>query len=116
MSTFTVRCVILWKEREDQKLKYLYEERITAWNANSADEAIDSAESEVNEYAGEAGFEVLELFQSYALFDDLTLASEGIEIFSLLRESDLEPNDYLESLFNTGTERQGDYGAARGGS
>ena len=30
----------------------------------------------------------------------------GAEVFSLLRESSLQPGDYLEAFFDTGAERQ----------
>jgi len=34
----------------------------------------------------------------------------GAEVFSLLRESDLEPDAYLDAFFDTGTERQTESG------
>jgi hypothetical protein len=34
------------------------------------------------------------------------LEGNGIELFSLLRESDLEPSAYLDHFHDTGTERQ----------
>ena len=34
----------------------------------------------------------------------------GAELFSLLRESDLEPKEYLDAFFDTGDERQGEIG------
>jgi hypothetical protein len=32
--------------------------------------------------------------------------ADGAEIFSLMRDSDLAPEDYLDSFFDTGTEGQ----------
>lgn len=108
MPTYTVRMVIRWARRPDQEKKFLYEERITAWNTDSLEAAIDEAEKEAHEYA-EEGSEVLDLFQGYWLFDKVNTIPQGTEVFSLLRESDLEPSDYLDSFFDTGTERQGVY-------
>lgn len=108
MPTYTVRMVIRWARRPDQEKKFLYEERITAWNTDSLESAIDEAEKEAREYA-EEGSEVLDLFQGYWLFDTVGSIPQGTEVFSLLRESDLEPSDYLDSFFDTGTERQGVY-------
>lgn len=108
MPTYTVRTVIRWAERANQTRKYLYEERITAWNAESFEAAIDEAEKEAKEYADE-GAEALDLFQAYWLFDDIELIPQGTEVFSLLRESDLEPSEYLDTYFDTGVEHQGDY-------
>ncbi len=108
MPTYTVRTVIRWAPRPDQKKKFLYEERITAWNTDSLDAAIDEAEKEALKYADE-GAEALDLFQGYWLFDEVNLIPQGTEVFSLLRESDLEPSEYLDAFFDTGTEHQGEY-------
>jgi ankyrin repeat protein len=107
MPIYTVRTLIKWEKRSDQSKSYLYEERITAWNALSHVDAIKEAEKEVNEYAGDDS-EALNLFQAYWLDDDIELVTQGAEVFSLLRESDLEPADYINAFFDTGEERQGD--------
>ncbi len=106
MDSYSVRCIFRWEPRPDNQAKYLYEERITLWHANNLDHAIELAVSEAREYAAEE-FEFLGLSQAYALFEPL--AESGIEVFSLLRESDLEPEDYLDTFFDTGGERQGEY-------
>jgi hypothetical protein len=41
--------------------------------------------------------------QSYELYDE---PGDGAEVFSLIRVSDLEPSDYVDRYFDTGTERQ----------
>ena len=99
-----------WAPRPDLTKAHLYEERITLWSAESLGEAIDLAESEAKECAGNDA-ECLGLFQGFWLFDDLTLTTQGIEAFSLLRESDLEPKEYLDTFFDTGSERQNNYAA-----
>lgn len=83
-----------------------YEERITLWRATSFDEATEKAEAEARSYA--AGLDltpdaITGLWQSYHLFDE---PGDGAEIFSLMRVSELEPNAYLETFFDVGTERQ----------
>ncbi|MFN3988050.1 MAG: hypothetical protein ACK4KV_21385 [Rhodocyclaceae bacterium] len=109
MPTYTVRTVILWSPRQEQKLEHLYEERITAWNADSLEEAIDLAEEDAIEYAkGEA--KALDVFQGYWLFDEIGLIPQGAEVFSLLRESDLDETEYVATFFETGFEHQGTYG------
>ncbi|MCU1601431.1 MAG: hypothetical protein JWO22_2140, partial [Frankiales bacterium] len=47
--------------------------------------------------------EYLELAQAFELFDD---PGHGAEVFSLMRTSRLEPDAYLDTFFDTGTERQ----------
>lgn len=82
-----------------------FEERITVWSASSAEEAITKAEAEAIECAGllGGGENALGLFQSYRLPSP---PAEGAEIFSLIRASALEPKDYVDRFFDTGTESQ----------
>ena len=51
--------------------------------------------------------EFLGYSQAYALFEPVT--ANGIEVFSLLRESDLDPDNYIDTYFDTGRERAGEY-------
>jgi hypothetical protein len=85
----------------------LYEERITLWQADSLDHAIELAEQEAAEYTDD-GDEYLGLSQAYALFEPV--AGHGVEVFSLLRESDLEPDEYIHAFFSTGTEHEQKWG------
>jgi hypothetical protein len=84
----------------------VYEERITLWLAASAEDAIERAEAEALEYAGsiaESPDSYLGIAQSYRLVD---APGDGAEVFSLMRSSALEPTEYLDTFFSTGTERQ----------
>lgn len=103
MDSYSTRCLFEWAPRTGQRKLHLYEERITLWRANSADDAIDMAEREAQAYAGDNST-YLGVCQSYRLVE--SLAVSGVEIFSLLRESDLEPQNYIDALFATGHERQ----------
>ncbi|MFC0019029.1 hypothetical protein AAFN60_04080 [Roseibacillus persicicus] len=67
------------------------------------------AQSEAKEYSKKQGFEALDFLQAYWLPKDSGPIPQGCEIFSLLRESDLEPEEYLDRFFDTGEERQTDY-------
>jgi hypothetical protein len=108
MPNFSVRSVIHWAPRADQEKTHLYEERITLWIAQSLEDAIDMAEQEAEAYAGGDG-ERLGLLQGFWLYDEFTLPAQGVEVFSLLRESDFEPRQYLDAFFATGCERERDY-------
>lgn len=110
MPIFSVRAILRWAPRADQQKAHLYEERITLWNAGSLEEAINLAQHEAEAYAGDDA-ERLDLFQGYWLFDEFELTNQGTEVFSLLRESDLGPQAYLDAFFDTGFERQNDYEA-----
>lgn len=82
-----------------------YEERVTVWRAASFDEAIALAEAEAAEYATTVECEYVELAQCFHLFVGEQLRS-GDEVFSLLRDSPLEPTEYVDRFFDTGAERQ----------
>lgn len=80
-----------------------YEERVTLWRAASFDAAIAMAEEEAEKYVEDLGGEVLSLTQAYAL---AMTPGHGVEVFSLIRRSELTTDAYLERHFDTGTERQ----------
>ena len=83
----------------------MYEERITVWRAENIDEAINKAEAEVKKYCSDINNALFTgLSQAFWLFEPID--ADGIEIFSLLRESDYEIDEYLDNFFSTGHERQ----------
>lgn len=84
-----------------------YEERITLWDASSFDDAIALARDEAVELAAEVmdDGEVLDLFQAYLLPE---APGHGQEAFSLIRESDLDPAEYVATFFATGAELEQD--------
>lgn len=104
MASFSVRCIFRWESRRDQVRKHLYEERITLWKASDINEAITLAEGEAQAYASDSRGEYLEFCQAYALVEEPE--ANGIEVFSLLRDSDLEPAQYLDAFFATGGEHE----------
>jgi hypothetical protein len=85
----------------------LYEERITLWRAASFEDAVARAESEAKEYASDVGGRYVKLAQAYHLAIDGDVG-DGSEVYSLMRESTLKPDDYLNRFFDTGSERAGD--------
>ena len=48
----------------------------------------------------------LGFYQAFAGFKEVSLDLQGEEVFSLLRQSDLDPDDYLDQFFDTGDEHQ----------
>ena len=91
-------------EGVSEETERTYEERVTLWRASSHDEAIERAGTEARDYAAVlAPAEYLGLAQSYHLPE---APADGVEVFSLLRDSDLTPSEYLDAFFDTGGERQ----------
>ncbi len=103
MPSYSVRCIFEWPSEKAENLQHLYEERITLWQAADIDEAIGLAEVEADEYAAENDFTFLGLSQAFWLFSEVQ--ANGIEVFSLLRESNLLPQSYLDVFQSTGFER-----------
>ena len=104
MPSYSVKCHFEWPAAKAETLAQLYEERITLWQAESLDDAIEAAEQEALKYAEQNGFTFIQLTQAFWMFSDLE--GDGIELFSLLRESDLEPSAYLDYFHDTGFERE----------
>jgi hypothetical protein len=98
---YAVRCVFKMMEGSGT-----YEERVTLWVATSAEEAIDKAEAEAIEYSEGLG-QYLGFAQSFRMDGG---PADGSEVFSLMRDSDLDPNQYVTRFFGTGAERARDYG------
>src|SRR4051794_20791772 len=99
---FGVRCLFDLTER-DASGSRRYEERVTVWAAATLDEAIARAEDDARDYAKDIEGRYLGLAQAFAMSDQLT---DGSEVFSLMRDSPLPPDDYLEHYFDSGSERQ----------
>jgi ABC-type nitrate/sulfonate/bicarbonate transport system substrate-binding protein len=80
-----------------------YEERVTLWAATDFEAAIRLAEAEAEEYTKDLDCEYLGMAQAYRLD---ARPGQGAEVFSLMRDSPMEPGDYLSAYFDTGDERQ----------
>lgn len=99
-SWYGAKCVFLHAHGSEQ----LYEERIVLFTAGGMDEAIELAERDARDYAQSldncayTGF--VNIFQIFSA----QLVS-GTEVYSLMRASDLEKNQYLDRFHDTGTER-----------
>jgi len=84
---------------------HAYEERVTLWRARSRDDALTRAEAEAAEYAEFAGAVHLAGFaQVYPLAD--APPRDGAEVFSLVRDSALPANAFIDHFFCTGRERE----------
>lgn len=82
-----------------------YEERVTIWRATGMEAAIALAEIDAAEYAEALECEYLGLAQCFSFDGE---PRQGTEVFSLIRDSKLPPDEYIEAFFETGTEYQTD--------
>lgn len=95
---YCVRCLI------HDELNGWYEERVTLWDAASADEAIDRALGNAREYASNLNVSVVDFAQAYRL--PALPSGAGDEVFSLIRRCELVADDYVAQFFDTGRELQ----------
>ena len=102
---FSVKCVFRLEPSSDDDCKHLYEERITVWRAASAEEAIELAEQEAEKYVAswENPGKYIGYCMAYATYEPRF--RKGMEVFSLIRESNLSPSKYLDRFYDTGKER-----------
>ncbi|WP_138761098.1 hypothetical protein [Modestobacter altitudinis] len=101
-SWYGVRCLFQHGPGDGDSIAY--EERITIWWAGWFDEAIELAEAEAAEYAADIeGVSDLGLVQAYVLPEP---PGQGVEVFSLIRDSGLTADDYIDQFFDTGGERR----------
>ena len=83
-----------------------FEERITVWRARTFEDAVALAEKEAEEYCAVLSLNYLGFAQSHRPFLEDEPIEPGMEVFSLLRESDLDDDDYLDRFFDSGREYQ----------
>jgi hypothetical protein len=94
---YGVRCIFRHTDLDS------YEERITIWKGDGLKHATELAEIEAREYASTLdGVQYAGLAQAYEMTDP---PGHGGEVFSLMRDSDLPGEEYLNAFFDTGTER-----------
>jgi hypothetical protein len=100
---FTVRCIFeVDPQHWDGSEPRTYEERITLWQAADMDAAIVLAEADATDYATTVNARYLDLAQC----SKADVPEQGAEIFSLMRQSELDPSSYIDRFFATGDERQ----------
>ncbi|HEY9731730.1 MAG TPA: DUF4288 domain-containing protein [Drouetiella sp.] len=96
------KCVFLHAPGAEQ----LYEERVVLIAANDWNEAIEVAEREARDYAASLDHCTYIGFVSVFKILAESLCSET-EVYSLMRASTLEKEEYLDRFYDTGSERTG---------
>ena len=101
---YGVRCLFEHPDEDPASGEHWYEERVTLWRAASMEEALALADAEAQEYAEDNECEDTGLVQAFHIAGPGV--GNGVEVFSLIRGSRLESDDYLDTFFDTGTEIQ----------
>jgi hypothetical protein len=101
---FGVRCVFeLDPETQSDTDPRSFEERITIWQASGFDTAIELAEADAVDYATTLDAKYLGFAQAYKIEGP---PMQGCEVYSLIRQTELAPEEYLSAFFDTGRENQ----------
>lgn len=99
---YSARCI--FHHRATATRPAYYEERIVLLRADDFDHALRRAEDDARAYAALLdGVEYVEHLDVYHLFE--SSIGDVTEVFSLIRESRLEPEAYISRFFDTGSER-----------
>lgn len=77
-----------------------YEERITIWQANSFEDAIEKASKEAQKYAEGTGI-YLGFCQAFEMY---TEPKNGAEVYSIMREDERNIEAYIDGMYDTGKE------------
>ena len=104
MMWYGVRGVLLRSLREQLPQERLFEETIRLVRATSPDEAIRKVAQDIRANVLNESDEDLGLYQAFEVGSGRP--NDGDEVFSLYRSSLMEPEDYVASFFQTGSERQ----------
>jgi hypothetical protein len=87
----------------------VYEERVVLFRASSFGEAIERAERHAEKYASELDGSYIRYCNAYRLFEDAiqdgVALQDATEVFSLMREVSMPPNEFLNRYHDDGTER-----------
>ena len=100
---YGAKCVFL-HTKNDGCAGQVYEERVILIKANDFDEAINRAEEEAEKYARDLdGCTYTGFIDVFHIYDERI--SDGSEIYSLMRTSELKTDEYLDRFYDTGAER-----------
>ncbi|HEV2706784.1 MAG TPA: DUF4288 domain-containing protein [Pyrinomonadaceae bacterium] len=100
---YGAKCIFLHTDIESCPGQ-VYEERVILVKAESLDAAISRAERMAEEYAEQlSGCLYIGFVDVFHIYDEHI--GEGTEVYSLMRASNLNRDDYLNRFYETGTER-----------
>ena len=100
---YGAKCVFLHTEIESCPGQ-VYEERVILLKAENFNEAVSRAEVMAEAYAKDVGgCSYTGFVDVFHIYDENI--SDGAEVYSLMRTSDLSKEEYLNRFYDTGTER-----------
>jgi hypothetical protein len=100
---YAVRCLLgqAGTELVGTEPGWLYEERVTLWDAASEDAAVRLAEADAARYGSDMDVSYLGFAQVHRVEGD---PRSGTELMAVMRASELAPPDYIRRFLATGSE------------
>lgn len=102
LDCYSAKCIFCSERIEDGKSTRVFEERVVLLHANDFDDAFCKARDEAQSYAKQTDSTFLACIGVFLIQDPLV---EGIDLFSMLRSSNLAPDEYLKAITATGIPR-----------
>jgi hypothetical protein len=99
---FGVKTILIHLHESDSTLR-VYEESVLLVKADNFDDAIASAERIVRKNCSVLSCEDSGFYNAFEITDDKL--SNGVEVYSIMRESKIEIDKYLDKFYDTGFER-----------
>ena len=100
---YGVKCLVEHKGLPVDPGKRVCEERIVLLRASGFDEAIRRAEQEVEHYTTPTGATYIGYCNAFKM--DAETMEDGIEVYSLMREVALTPEQFITHYHDDGTEK-----------
>ena len=94
--------MVFRNKRAGKQAQYSYEERFVLIRAESETKAFAKAEDEAKEYCKGLDSEYLGFVRLFHIFEEKI--DDKSEVFSIMRDSDLESDAYLDRFYDTGIE------------
>lgn len=103
MTWYAVRCLLgqAGTELVGSEAGWLYEERVTLWQAAGEDAAVELAEADATRYGTDMDVSYLGFAQAYRVEGE---PRSGSELMAMMRASDLAPDEYIRRFLATGSE------------
>jgi hypothetical protein len=98
---YAAKCIFRHSGLQPERKGFVYEERVLIVRASDFPEAQAKAEAEARRYAAN-GIEYLGYIDVYHL--PAETLEDGVEVYSLMRSSKLQPREYLNRFHDTGAE------------
>ena len=100
---YGVKCLLEHAGLSEDTTAHVYEERIVLLRAVSFEEAVLRAERDATEYAKPIKARYLGYSNAYKL--DVDSISDATEVYSLMREVPMPPEDFITRYYDDGTDK-----------